>query len=130
MEKDFDAWTIEKKKINNRPIAPFYHEREIWWCTLGINIGFEQDGTGENYDRPVLIVRGFNSHIFFCVALTGKIKKGKYFVPIGKVEDRDASVILSQVRIIDSKRLIRKITTLDEKMFEKVRNALEETLLR
>ena len=39
---------------------------------MGVNIGFEQDGTGSNFDRPVLILKGFNKESFFGVALTGK----------------------------------------------------------
>jgi len=128
MEKDFDGWNIKKKNINNNVIPPFYHKREIWWCSLGINVGFEQDGTGANYDRPVLVIRGFNSHVFFGVALTGKRKQGKYFVPIGEVEGREASVILSQVRLIDTKRLIRKAGTLDIDVFKKICEELKQTL--
>jgi hypothetical protein len=44
MKKDFDGWN-EKKKDTNEKIGPFCHERELWWCTLGVNIGFEQDGS-------------------------------------------------------------------------------------
>lgn len=128
MRKDFDGWNREKKRMNNRPTTPFYHEREIWWCALGINIGFEQDGTGTNYDRPVLIIRGFNPHVFFGVALTGRKKRGKYYLPIGEIEGRQASVILSQVRLIDSKRLVRKMSTLEEDTFKEVRISIARIL--
>ena len=72
-----------------------------------INVGFELDGTGANYDRPVLVIQDFNPHVFFGVALT-KNKQKRYYAPIGKVEGREASVILSQTRLINTKRLIRK----------------------
>jgi hypothetical protein len=55
LEKNFDGG-IPKKWIKDHAIAPFYHKREIWWCSLGVNVGFEQDGTGTNYDRPVLVI--------------------------------------------------------------------------
>ncbi len=128
MKKDFDNWNAKKKELHDRPAGPFYHEREVWWCALGINVGFEQDGTGKNYDRPVLIVHGFNAHVFFGVALTGKSKRGRYYLPVGKIEGREASAILSQVRLIDSKRLVHKMGTLDEPLFEKVCEALKDTL--
>lgn len=39
--KDFDSWNTRKKELNS--IKPhFYQEREIRWCSLGINIGFEE----------------------------------------------------------------------------------------
>lgn len=128
-KKDFDRWNSLKKKLHRRSEAPFYHPREVWWCSLGVNIGFEQDGTGSNFDRPILIIRGFNKKVFFGVALIGRKRIGKYYYYIGKIEKRDASVILSQVRSIDSNRLIRKVGVVDEKVFKKVKECLKKTLL-
>ncbi|PJF32835.1 MAG: hypothetical protein CUN57_03820, partial [Phototrophicales bacterium] len=65
MQKDFDNWNVKKKSIHTDDKAPFCHEREVWWCSLGVNVGFEQDGTGKNYDRPVVILRSFNKNVFF-----------------------------------------------------------------
>ncbi|MEK7622212.1 MAG: hypothetical protein AAB415_03465 [Patescibacteria group bacterium] len=64
MIKDFDGWNNQKKKVQKEEFAPFYHEREVWWCALGINIGSEQDGTDKNFDRPIVVIRGFNKNIF------------------------------------------------------------------
>lgn len=125
MEKDFDKWNKDKKTIHTDGENKFYHEREIWWCSLGINIGFEQDGTGENFDRPVIIIKGFSREVFLAVALTGKKKKGKHYFYLGKVDGRDASAILSQLRLVDGKRLIRQISTLKEDKFLKLKNALQ-----
>ncbi len=43
MEKDFDKWNNQKKIINLRSNNTdfFYHEREVWWCAIGVNVGFE-----------------------------------------------------------------------------------------
>lgn len=128
MLKDFDGWNGKKKEVDQKKDAPFFHEREVWWCSLGINIGSEQDGTGANYDRPVVVIRGFNKDIFFGVALTGKKKLGKYYLPLGTIEGREASAVLSQVRLIDSKRLIRKVLTLDEDVFAKLKTAVQKVL--
>ncbi|MDO8183558.1 MAG: hypothetical protein Q7T49_01050 [bacterium] len=37
MEKDFTNWFQNKKKIDAEEKPPFYHEREVWWCALGVN---------------------------------------------------------------------------------------------
>ena len=128
MKKDFDNWNIEKKKLNSHIAKIFCHEREIWWCALGVNVGFEQDGTGKNFDRPIIVIRGFNENIFLGAALTGKKKIGKFYFPIGLVENREASAILSQVRLIDTKRLIRKMGIVDEVIFKELKSALGRTL--
>lgn len=130
MTKDFDGWGTDKKVLHSRSAAPFYHEREIWWCALGVNIGFEQDGTGKRFDRPVVIIRGFSRQTLFVVPLTGKKKTGRFHFPVGPVEGREASGILSQVRVIDAKRLLRKVGTLDETAFGNLVRAMQSTLFR
>lgn len=129
MEKDFDHWNIQKKEINTNGVARFYRECEIWWCAIGINIGDEQDGTGKIFDRPIIVIKAFNKQIFFGAALTGKKREGKYYFSIGIIEGREASVILSQVRIVDTKRLIRRLAVLDEVSFKKLKSALRVALL-
>ncbi len=64
MEKDFDSWNAKKKELHNRAGAPFFHEREIWWCSIGINIGSEQDGSDDEYSRPVLVLKGLSKETF------------------------------------------------------------------
>jgi len=127
--KDFDNWNKFKKELHTNGNPSYAHEREIWWCSLGINVGSEQDGTGINFDRPVLVVKGFNQNIFFGVALTGQKREGKYYFYIGKTDGRDSSAILSQVRLIDAKRLVRKMGTIDEATFLELKKALRKTLL-
>jgi mRNA-degrading endonuclease toxin of MazEF toxin-antitoxin module len=128
MDKDFDRWNRAKKDINASARRPFYHAREIWWCTVGVNIGNELDGTGKHHDRPVLVIRPFNAETFFGVALVGHPRAGKYYFPLGIVEDREAVANLSQIRLFDTKRLIRKIGMLDERTFRQLAKALALTL--
>ena len=70
--------------------------------------------------RPVGLLRAFNAETFFGVCLTGHERTGRYYFPLGKIADRDAAANLSQVRLFDSKRLIRKISTVDKTTFEKL----------
>jgi mRNA-degrading endonuclease toxin of MazEF toxin-antitoxin module len=128
MTKEFDSWNTFKKDMDTKSSKMFCHPREIWWCSLGVNVGFEQDGTGDNFDRPVLVIKGFNERMFFAVALTGRRRVGTWHFPLGIIDDREASVVLSQVRVIDTKRLIRKVMTIDQKMFEDLKVALKRAL--
>ena len=130
MEKDFNAWNVEKQKLNANPWKRFYHEGEIWWCSFGINVGDEQEGAGQHFVRPVVILRKFNENLFFGAALLGHKKEGEYFFPMGIIQDREASIVLSQVRTFDAKRLGIKIATLDNATFEKLKSALYQTLLK
>ena len=74
MEKDFWKWHGKKENIHDEGHRVFFHEREIWFCHLGANIGFEEDGKGENFGRPVVVFRKFNNEVFWGVPLTTRTK--------------------------------------------------------
>ncbi len=128
MKKSFDDWNKKKKLINDRVAGPFYHEREIWWCTLGINIGFEQDGSLEEYRRPVLVLKGLSGQTCLVIPLTTSPHKHLLRPSIGKIDGELAHALLSQMRVVDTKRLVRKIGYLDKKIFERIRKAAKDML--
>lgn len=128
MQKDFDLWNTSKKDIHSTNENKLYHEREVWWCSLGVNIGFEQDGTGSHGERPVLILKGFSKHVCLVVPLTTSKKKNPYHRSLGKIDNREAFAIISQVRLIDTKRLINKIQVVEQVLFEGIRKAVKGLL--
>lgn len=117
MEKDFDSWNKKKQQLNGAEGTALFHEREVWWCTLGTNIGYEQDGSSELFTRPVVILSKFNLDACLVVPLTAKPKKGKYYFSVGNVSGREAVAILSQIRFVDRKRLVDKIATMEQDTF-------------
>jgi len=123
MDKDFDGWNRKKRETNNRSTAPFCHPRELWWCALGVNVGFEQDGSGEEYRRPVLILKGLSAHTCVVLPLTASTQQHHLRPSIGLVDGKEAHALLSQMRVIDTKRLVRKIGYLDQDVFDRIRNA-------
>ena len=124
--KDFDSWNLKKKNIHNMSENKLYHTRELWWSSLGVNIGAEQDGSGENYDRPVLILKGISGQTCVVLPITSSLEKHKMRIPIGKVQGKNASVIISQIRVIDTKRLIYKIGFLDKDIFIKITKTIKD----
>src|SRR6266404_730808 len=104
MKKDFDSWNLKKKYIEENEPRRFYRSREIWWCSLGVNIGFEQDGTSHDQQRPVLILKGFSREVCLVVPLTTSKKKNPYHFSIGKINNtiktvspEDISELLPQI---------------------------------
>lgn len=122
--KDFDNWNKEKKRIHSTKPSLYFHEREVWWCKLGINVGFEQDGKNKQFSRPVVILKTYSINAALIIPLTSKDKKGTYYFDIGKVDGRDAKAVLSQIRFIDKRRLINKADVISEELFEKIRSAI------
>ncbi len=121
--KDFDKWNILKKNIDNKKINLYFKEREIWFCYFGCNIGFEQDGKGDNFLRPVLILKKFNKNLFLGIPLTSKIKENKFYYKI-ILNNKKQCLILSQIKIIDIKRLKNKRYIISDDEFKKVKTAL------
>lgn len=120
MQKDFDKWNIEKKQANiERP--RFYTVREIWWCRLGVNIGNEQDGSGKLFLRPVVVVRGFGKDTCLVIPLTTSPHKHPLRIPVGKIQDKEAAAILSQIRVVDTRRLVEKVGFLNKEIFTQLR---------
>lgn len=128
MTKDFDRWNNEKKKVHNLSENKFYHPRDIWWCSLGVNVGFEQDGTGQDFERPVLVLRGFSKHVCLVIPLTTSHKENPYHINLGIIDGKPAAAIISQIRLIDTKRLINKIDVVNEKSFEEIKKAIKALL--
>lgn len=128
MHKDFDSWNKNKKHTHEREDLLLYQEREIRWCRLGVNVGFEQDGTGGEFSRPVLILKGFNRHVCLVVPLTTATKENPYYMSLGTVGGRESYAIISQLRLIDTKRLDTKVAVLDNKIFERIRKAIKDML--
>jgi mRNA-degrading endonuclease toxin of MazEF toxin-antitoxin module len=115
--KDFDKWHVNKKGVNQNE-RPFFHEREIWFAHLGINIGFEQDGSGKNYLRPIIIYKKFNNEIFWGIPLTRTNRTNQYYFQLDSEKEKSSKAILSQVRLFDAKRLSYKTRTISEEEFE------------
>lgn len=108
MDKDFDQWNLLKKILNSSKRRFFVHPREVWWTSLGLNIGAEIDGKNKNFERPVLILKVYNKDTLLVLPLTQKIKTDRFHQKI-MIGQKYSWVKLSQGRVLSTKRLIRKI---------------------
>lgn len=123
-QKDFDTWNGEKKKLHNGNFEELiFHEREIWWCSIGVNIGDEQDGKNELFERPVLVIKKFNRKLAWVLPMSAKPKEGKYYFHI-EHDGKTFSVILSQLRLLSVKRFHRFVRKIPPKQFEDIKRLL------
>src|SRR3989338_2807129 len=129
-QKDFDKWNKVKRLTHMRGdiVELFFYEREVWWCRLGANVGFEQDGKGEHFQRPVLVLKKLNQFDMFAVPLTTNVKKNKYFVPFVGPDGLQRAAITSQLRRLDIKRLTEKLFTVSENDFRSIKKAVSALL--
>jgi len=111
----YDKWNKLKQSIEKRkPIL--FNERDILFISMGQNIGYEQYGKGDDFLRPVVVIKKFNKNLFLGVPLSSKIKNGYFFHSI-KFKERVNSALLLQSKTFDSKRIKYKLATLGSREF-------------
>jgi mRNA interferase MazF len=113
-------WYRLKQVLWNKKSKIVFKQGDIWWCSLGMNLGEEMYGKGREFRRPVLVFRKFTSNSFLGLPLTKQEKQGTWYVEIS-VHGEKRWVMLNQARILDKKRLTNRIVALDRKDFDKVK---------
>ena len=106
--ESFIAWAKVKIRIHASERVIYFREGEMWWASLGANIGYEQNGKHENFERPVLILRKFSRHVLWVIPLSTKLKDHTYYYH-NDYDGKMYSAILIQLRLISCKRLVRRI---------------------
>lgn len=128
MHKDFDRWNAEKKQLqvcSRRPA--FVSEREIWWGALGVNVGREQDGRGDHFERPIVILKVLSPDTFVVLPLSTKRRMEVFQSEVTHGTIRGFA-LLDQIRVLDAKRLRRKIGTMGRGEFQKIREKVTAML--
>lgn len=123
MENDFDRWNEKKKALSAVGFDKFVHEREVWWCALGKNLGVEANGKHDNFERPVLVLKKFSRDSVLVVPLTTHIQVRRYHVVFPHRGGRAAAAV-SQIRLISTKRLLRRIYRMDGAIFDQIAEQL------
>ncbi|MFZ1019913.1 MAG: type II toxin-antitoxin system PemK/MazF family toxin [Minisyncoccia bacterium] len=128
--KDFDSWNELKKKIDAKNDLPdnFPKEGEVWMSSVGLNIGYEQNGSEDNFSRPVLIVKKFNNHMFWAVPLSTKQKDFDFYFNYTDPNNQKVSAILAQLKLVSVKRLKRDIYVMPSELFNQIRKKLKAFL--
>lgn len=122
-------WHRIKGEINKKKQAPvFFQEREIWFVSLGANVGFEQDGKGNKFLRPVLILKKFNNFICWCVPVSESLKSSEYYFQFISPKGKVNSAIISQLRLIDAKRLLYRMGFMKKEDFGQLKRKLTQLL--
>ena len=102
---------------------------ELWWADFGMPFGSES-----GYKRPVLILQNdfFNNskiNTAIVVPLTTNLlladAPGNVPVTINESKlGKDSVIVISQIKAIDRRRLIEKITKIDRAIIGKVENSV------
>ena len=122
-DQNFDKWNEIKKRLQKNVKVRYFRERQVWWCSVGQNIGSETFGKGETFTRPVIIFRKFSRELFLGIPLTSKDKSGSWYHGFSH-KGKKTTAMLHQIRVMDKKRLIDRFGELDDSDFSKISEAL------
>ncbi len=115
----FDVWNNLKKKLHAKSKPAFCNTREVWWCSIGMNIGTELYGKNELFERPILVLQVFNKETIQVVPLTTKQKFDKYHSKI-VFKNIESYATFTHIKTISTKRLSRKMGRISKSQFEKI----------
>jgi mRNA-degrading endonuclease toxin of MazEF toxin-antitoxin module len=117
----FDAWNKQKQAIDARPpVLVFAQPQDVWFCRLGRNVDVETNGGGENFSRPMVIIKSFNRRMVWAIPLTSKPKSHDFHFRFTDPLGTDVAANVAQLRLISTKRLARKIYRMDEAIFDRI----------
>lgn len=110
----FVAWIKIKAKLHILDRSVYFRGGEIWWVNLGANVGHEEEGK--------------NEHLLWAVPLTTNTKEANPYYHQYELNGKKYAAILSQLRILSSKRLIRKIGIFPLGDYEKIREKIRRLI--
>ncbi len=125
----FDTWNNQKKQLHLTQKTIGFSLFEIVFMKLGTNIGYEQDGKGEDFLRPILVYKKFNNRVFLGIPLTSKENNDKFHFEFEYKKGIKSFAILSQVRLFDIKRAKYKDGKISKENFKKLQEKLLDLIV-
>lgn len=121
---EFDQWNNIKKEVEENKRKLGIKPREIFWAKIGQNVGDEQNGKGENFARPVIVLKKLTKELFLGIPLTSTLRHNDYFHTFeyhntanGVVKN---SALILQVRVFSIKRLMNKTGVINKQDFDEI----------
>lgn len=123
--KRFLEWIGLKQKLDaSQSIVPKVSEGQIWWASLGENVGYEINGKSQLFTRPVIIFKKLARGFYFVVPTTTQQKIGTWYLSFNHKGVKEVAC-LHQARSIDYRRLYSKLGELDHLDYVKVADGLK-----
>lgn len=117
-------WSSVKKITEDNNKKVYFKERDIFWLKVGENIGHEQNGKGDKFQRPVLVLKRYSNDMFLGVPLSTTPREGSFFYQFSFINGETSTALLVQNRLFSSKRFIKKIGKISKNDFEELKQKL------
>lgn len=124
--KRFFEWVGLKQRLHYIEHAPpLVSERDIWWASIGENVGSEINGKSALFSRPVIVLKKLSHGFYFVIPTTTQIREGSWYVPF-RQQGKDMLACLHQARAIDFRRLSSRLGKVDGDDFERVKDGFRK----
>ena len=130
MSKRYDEWN-EVKKETDSLVAPIFKEREVYYMRLGDNVGHEQNGKGDKFVRPVIILKRLSRDMFIGIPLSSQIKSGSFYHTVTFFKNGVETInnaIVAQIRLFSARRLLNKIGMIHKDEFNELKKSVANLL--
>lgn len=128
--KRFLEWLGLKERLHSiEAKPPLVSQRDLWWASIGENVGVEINGKSQLFTRPVIIFKKLSHSFYFVVPTTTKPREGSWYVPI-TYQGKHMFACLQHARSIDYRRLSSRIGQIDEDDFMELREGFKNLYLR
>lgn len=130
--KNFDEWNEVKKSVDQRKNDKKIIIGKIYWCNIGVNVGREVYGKGNEFVRPVLVLNVLPNGTFLGVPLSSqtKNKAGFMFYKFEDSKQKAQVALLAQTRIFDIKRKLGSISSIDSETLEIIKEKYKTYIVR
>ncbi len=117
--KKFDEWNRVKKIVEEKDRVK-YSAGDVWMVHVGENVGVEEGGKGDDFMRPVVVIKKFNNSFCICVPLSTTRKTGIYYHQF-EFQKKTSNALLSHVKSIDVKRFRYRLGRISAKHLEELK---------
>jgi UDP-N-acetylbacillosamine transaminase len=125
LENNFDNWNELKKNIHNiKEVNINIKERNIYFVSMGQNIGRESYGKGEKFLRPVLVYKKLGSRYFLGIPLTSTLKEGSYYFAFNRKNGKKNTAMLNQMKTFDAKRVVSYAGKISNNVYKNLQNKM------
>lgn len=120
-----EEWNVVKIELHRGGVFRNIKEGDVWWCSMGENVGVEINGKQEFFLRPVLVLKKLSRYGFMGIPLTSQPHKGSWYVSF-EFKNKIQNAVLAQARVLSVYRLRRKMGVVPNSDLELVRAGFRE----
>lgn len=119
---------MKEKLHDTNHKAPYVNEGDIWWFSVGENVGSEMNGKSDIFTRPAIIYKKLAHGFYLVIPTTSQQKNGSWYIPI-RHQGKEMRACLHQIRTVDYRRLWSKMGRMDDQDRKAVQRGFKQLYL-